>query len=82
MDWTEPPAELNSMGIDSGFLVFGEAQIDRRRDCWEVLRAVCGGEGAFLDVREDGTEGQIRSRTRCQAAPCLGGLGSDCGQHG
>jgi hypothetical protein len=80
MDWTEPPAELNSMGIDSGFLIFGDAQIVRRRDCRGVLWSMCGGEGVLLDSCGDGNEEQRRSRAGCQAAPSLGGSRSDCGQ--
>jgi hypothetical protein len=46
MDWTEPPTELNAMGIDSDFLIFGEDQIDWRRDCRGVLRSIFSDEVA------------------------------------
>ena len=37
MDWTEPPTELNAMGIDSYFWIFRAAQADAQSGCRDVL---------------------------------------------
>ena len=59
MDWTEPPTDLNAMGIYSCVLIYGEGQRDVKNRGWWVFGDKpkrCGGSYALSRRRESGSE--------------------------